>query len=259
MDLTTIIGFLAGAMVFGTAMVAGGNIKAYIDIPSVLITGGGMTVAMVIGTPSSTLKGFMKVLKTAFIHKQVDTLALIGRLVRFGEIARRDGILALEGALSEDDDEFLVRGIQMAVDGADPDFINKTMAAEVESMEVRHKNGQKMFESLGMYAPAFGLIGTLIGLIVMLGRLNDPSKVGSGMATALITTFYGAMAANFIWLPIADKLAARNKEELLVKEIIMQGVMSIQSGDNPRVVEQKLKIYLSPPQRHQEFVKRIGR
>jgi chemotaxis protein MotA len=257
MDLTTILGLLIGTFIFATAIMTRGDLPAFISIPSILITFGGAVCAMVIATPMKRLKKIVTILRKAFIHSPADPIMLISRLVRFGEIARRDGILALEGALSKDDDEFLVRGIQMAVDGSDPEFIYKAMSTELEVLEDRHKVGRKMFEALGAYAPAFGMIGTLIGLILMLRHLDDPSKIGPGMAVALITTLYGVMGANFVFLPLAEKLEARTKEELLVKEIIMQGVMAIQSGDNPRVVEQKLKIFLPPQLREHTFLKKI--
>ncbi len=257
MDVTTILGLVAGIFILGMALSSGGNIGAFVNPASMLITFGGAFCAAIIATPLSRLKTIVGVTRKTFFHRPADTMSLIGRLVRFGEIARRDGILALEGALADDDDAFLVKGIQMAVDGSDPEFINKTMSTEIEALEDRHINGRKMFEALATYAPAFGMIGTLIGLIMMLQNLQDPSTVGPGMAVALLTTFYGALSANLIFMPIADKLAARSKEELLVKEIVMQGVMSIQSGDNPRVVEQKLKIFLAPRFREHEFIKRV--
>lgn len=256
MDLTTILGLLVGVFILSTAILARGEIGIFINIPSVLITFGGAICAMAIASPLSRLKGIVAVTRKAFFHSPTDPIELIGRLVRFGEIARRDGILALESAIGDDDDSFLVKGVQMAVDGSDPEFIYKSMSSELEALESRHRNGQKIFEALGTYAPAFGMIGTLIGLIMMLKNLDDPSAIGPGMAVALLTTLYGAIGANLVFLPITDKLVQRTKEEMLIKEIIMQGVMSIQSGDNPRVVEQKLKIFLPPALREQEFLKR---
>lgn len=259
MDMTTILGLVIGLFIMVMAITSGdSSIRTFASVPAVLITFGGATCAMIIGTPFSRLRKLLTVTRNAFFFTPSNPTALIGRLVRFGEIARRDGILALEGALAPDDDEFLVKGIQMAVDGSDPEFIFKTMSTELDILEERHRMGRKIFESLGAYAPAFGMIGTLIGLIMMLTNLQDPDAIGPGMAVALITTLYGAVGANFVFLPLADKLESRTKEELLVKEIIMQGVMSIQSGDNPRIVEQKLKIFLAPSMREQEYSKKPG-
>ena len=166
--------------------------------------------------------------------------------MKFAEIARRDGILSLESMTGTIQDKFIVKGIQMAVDGTDPELIEQILEGELDSLASRHAEGRLLFETLGKYGPAFGMIGTVIGLIIMLKHMEDVSKIGSGMAVALITTLYGAVTANLICLPIADKLRLRSKEEMLMKQIIIKGVMSIQSGDNPRIVEQKLKTFLPP-------------
>jgi len=165
-------------------------------------------------------------------------------LVKYAEIARRDGILALENVTSKISDPFLISGIQMAVDGTDPDLIETIMSNDLEAVQSRHAEGKALFDNAGKYAPAFGMIGTLIGLVVMLRNMSDPSAIGPAMAVALITTFYGALVANVFALPMAEKLALRSREEILLKQIIIKGVMSIQSGDNPRIVEQKLRTFL---------------
>ncbi|MHC4350826.1 MAG: motility protein A, partial [Planctomycetota bacterium] len=166
--------------------------------------------------------------------------------VELAEVARRDGILALEGMISEMQDDFLVRGIQMAVDGTDPEVIQAVMETELENLLERHENGKGMLDAMGRYAPAFGMIGTLIGLVAMLQNMDDPSKIGAGMAAALLTTLYGALLANIVFMPMADKLGRRTNEEALAKTIIINGVMAIQSGDNPRTVESKLVTFLPP-------------
>jgi len=176
---------------------------------------------------------------------------LIDDLVGYAEIARRDGILSLENATKDAEDAFIVKGIQMAVDGTDPELIEQIMNNELEAIATRHDRGKGVFDSIGRYAPAYGMIGTLVGLVIMLMNMDDPSKIGPGMAMALLTTLYGSMFANMFALPIADKLGARNDEELLFKTIIIKGVMSIQSGDNPRIVEQKLKTFLPPGLRNE--------
>jgi chemotaxis protein MotA len=171
-------------------------------------------------------------------------MELIKDLVSYAEVARRDGILSLENVIADVKDPFIVSGIQMAVDGTDPDLIEQIMIGELETVAARHESGKAMFDNIGKYAPAFGMIGTLVGLVIMLQNMDDPDSIGPAMAVALLTTLYGSMLANLFALPIADKLAKRSEDELLVKSIVIKGVMSIQSGDNPRVVEQKLKSFL---------------
>ena len=163
--------------------------------------------------------------------------------------ARRDGILALENMTDQIEDAFVVTGIQMAVDGTDPEIIQTIMETELENLIERHDAGRGLLEAMGRYAPAYGMIGTLIGLVAMLSNMDDPSAIGAGMAAALLTTLYGAMMANVVFLPLSDKLAKRTSEEVLVKTIIVQGVMAIQSGDNPRNVETKLRTFLPPSDR----------
>jgi len=199
--------------------------------------------------PLSRLLKVFSVLKNAFFTKRRSPLEIIEKLVQFGEIARRDGILALENVIDEIDDRFLVKGIQMAVDGSDPEVIQEAMRTELEYLQNRHAEGKAIFDGFAKYAPAFGMIGTLIGLIGMLANLSDPDSIAPNMAVALITTLYGAILANLFAMPLAEKLDARTKEEVLIKELIIQGVMAIQSGDNPKVVEQKLKIFLPPSMR----------
>jgi len=187
-----------------------------------------------------------KFFSKALMNKEQSVSELIDQLVGFAEIARRDGILSLENAAREVEDPFIVQGIQMAVDGTDPELIEAIMDNELEAIDDRHEQGKAIFDSMGKYAPAYGMIGTLVGLVIMLMNMDDPSAIGPAMAVALITTLYGSMFANMFALPIADKLSVRNNEELLFKTIIIKGVMSIQSGDNPRIVEQKLKTFLPP-------------
>jgi chemotaxis protein MotA len=184
--------------------------------------------------------------------KNQDVVQLIKQLVELAEVARRDGILALENMTEKVDDEFLVSGIQMAVDGTDPEVIRTVMETELENLIERHETSKGLLDAIGKYAPAFGMIGTLIGLVAMLSNMDDPSKIGSGMAAALLTTLYGALIANLAVLPMADKLALRSSEEVLAKSIIIQGVMSIQAGDNPRNVFSKLMTFVPPAQRVSE-------
>ena len=249
MDLGTLIGFVIGSslVLFGimTPDLKVENVIAFIDIPSLFMVAGGALGAMVISIPLGVVKNMPGVLGKALFYKATSPLELIDRMVHFAEVARRDGILALEGVTEDIQDEYLVKGIQLAVDGTDPELIVNIMTTELENLETRHSEGKKMFDLMTKYAPAWGMIGTVVGLILMLKDM-DPSSIGPNMAIALVTTFYGAVAANLLVGPIGDKLALRNAEEILTKQIILKGVMAIQTGDNPRIVDQKLRIFLPP-------------
>ncbi len=251
MDLGTIVGVLLGVLLVGWAIVAGGSPGAYVDIPSVLIVIGGAIASTLIAIPMARIKNVVGVVRKTLMHKSASPQKLIDDLVSYAEIARRDGILSLESYCKDIEDPFIVRGIQMAVDGTDPELIEQILNTELDNLADRHSEGKAIFDMMGKYAPAFGMIGTLVGLIAMLANMSDPSNIGAGMAVALITTLYGAMLSNMVLLPMADKLAKRSAEEILLKTIIIKGVMAIQSGDNPRVVEQKLKTFLPPSQRNE--------
>jgi chemotaxis protein MotA len=249
MDLATIIGYLLG-FAFLILGIGFSRLPAFIDVPSILIVGGGTVGAVFISLPLERIKPIITVLRQALFHQAGSPNELIKRMVEFAEIARRDGILALENVTENIQDEFLVKGIQLAVDGTDPDLIENIMLTELDTMQERHMNGKKIFDLLTKYAPAWGMIGTLIGLIKMLAQgMEDPNALTAGMAVALITTMYGSICSNFLFGPIADKLQIRSDEEMLQKQIVMKGVMSIQQGDNPRIVDQKLRIFLPPAER----------
>lgn len=247
MDVATIIGSILGwLLIVGSILIGPVSIKAYFDLPSVFIVFGGALGATLVGFPLARIKQLPSVAMKAVTIKETVPKELIKTIVGYAEVARRDGILSLESLTADMDDEFIVRGIQMAVDGTDPELIEQIMEAELENQMVRHATGKSLFEALGKYAPAFGMIGTLIGLVAMLANMTDPAAIGKGMAAALLTTLYGACVANLLFLPIADKLGQRAADEVLIKTIIIQGVMSIQSGDNPRIVEQKLLTFIPP-------------
>ncbi len=249
MDLGLLLGFLGTWVLILWAMISGGDIGWFIDPPSVVLVVGGSATVLMMAFPLRHVTKIHKTILKAFFHKASSPEKLIEDLVSFAEIARRDGILSLEGAIKEIDDPFVVSGIQMAVDGTDPELIEQVMESELDSLIERHETSRGLMDTLGKYAPAFGMIGTLVGLVVMLQNMDDPSKIGPGMAIALLTTMYGAIIANAVAMPISDRLARRSAEEVLQKTIVIKGVMAIQSGDNPRVVEQKLKTYLPPTDR----------
>ena len=252
MDLGTIVGILMGCSLIAWAVISGGNIKIFLDAPSFLITIGGGFSATMVAFPLPIFKNLISIASKAMSHKATSLASLIDEMVSYATVARRDGILSLEALTRDIEDPFLLRGIQMAVDGTDPELIEQIMLNEIDGLDDRHNTGIQLFKALGTYFPAFGMIGTLVGLVAMLANLEDPDSIGKGMAVALLTTLYGAFVANLFVLPIADKLARRHAEEMLVKSVVVKGVMSIQSGDNPRIVEQKLKTFLPPAERRME-------
>lgn len=249
MDIGILIGFIGTWALIGWAMLAGGKISVYIDVPSLILVVGTCTTVIFFAYPIGNVKSLVGVVKKAFFFKAFDLEKVIADMVSFAEIARRDGILSLEAAVKEIEDDFIVQGIQMAVDGTDPELIEQIMETDLENLVERHEVGKAMIDGIVKYAPAFGMIGTLVGLVAMLSDLSDPSSIGAGMAVALLTTMYGAMVANAVGGPIADRLSVRSSEEVLYKTIIIKGVMSIQQGDNPRVVESKLSTFLPPSMR----------
>jgi len=244
MDIATIIGMAGGTGLLLWAILGKSDLGAFMDGGSVAIVMGGAVAAAMVSFPLKNILGMAKVVKNCFFTKSKDPDLLIGDMVKYAEIARRDGILSLENVTADIDDPFVVSGIQMAVDGTDPELIEQIMMNDLETIEARHSEGKALFDNIGKYAPAFGMIGTLVGLVIMLQNMSDPGAIGPAMAVALLTTMYGAVVANLFALPMADKLGLRSREELMMKLIVIKGVMAIQSGDNPRIVEQKLKTFL---------------
>jgi len=251
MDIATLIGIISGIclIIYGMFAATKGDLTIFGNMASLAIVIGGAITAVLTSSPMKEVVAMGKVMKNAFLHKTTDPSQLIKDLVRYAELARRDGILALEGVAQEVDNDFLVKALQLAVDGTEPELIDSILNTEIEYIKKRHENGKKIADLFGKYAPAFGMIGTLIGLVAMLSSLDDVKTIGPKMAVAIITTLYGAMIANMIFLPISDKLETRSKEEMMVLELIVRGVMSIQQGDNPRIVQQKLSIILPPGER----------
>lgn len=249
MDLTTIIGTVLGFLLIILAITAEGSLLTFWSLSSILIVVGGIIASTLINYPLAYVISVIKVVKIAFKGDMNQPVEVIQLLVRLAEKARREGLLALESESESIEDEFLKNGIQMIVDGTDPELVRSILETEINMMEDRHKVGAGIFDAMGASAPAFGMIGTLIGLILMLKNLNDPSTLGPGMALALITTFYGSALANLIFIPIAGKLKLRSKEEILNRAIAIEGILSIQAGENPRIVSEKMKAYLDPEDR----------
>lgn len=247
MDLSTLIGLLSGIffMVFPIVM-QGGD---FIDPGSVLITVGGGIASTLISYRLSEIKKIAKVVRNAFSGKESSPSETIRLLVDLSQKARREGLLALESDQDRIEDEYIRQSLQLIVDGVEPETIRESMSLELENLEARHAKGQGLFKTMGSMFPAWGMIGTLIGLVQLLGQMDDPEAIGPAMAIALITTFYGSVLANFVCIPIANKLGLKSKEEIQVKEMIIEGILSIQAGENPRIMEYKLKTFLSPEQK----------
>ncbi|MDP6445157.1 MAG: motility protein A [Pirellulaceae bacterium] len=247
MDIASLVGLLlAFGLIIGSIAMGQAPFSAFIDVPSGLVVIGGAIAAALIAFPLKDFLTVPMVVKKVMLNKAPDCNALIEQIVSLAETARRDGLLALEGRMDDIEDPFIKMGIQMAVDGTRPEVIEDIMRTEIASAGTRHKNGKGLMDQMGRFAPAYGMIGTLMGLIMMLSDMSDPSGIGAGMAVALITTLYGAIVANVIFIPFAEKLGFINKQELTAMEITLRGVMAIQSGENPRVIEQKLATFLPP-------------
>ncbi len=250
MDIASLIGVLAAfGLIIGSIIIGGGSFNSFIDIPSGMVVIGGAIAAALISFPLKKMIGAPMVAKKVLLNKQEDVRDLIEQLVGLAETARRDGLLALESQLDEVKSDFIKLGVQMAVDGTRPEVIEDILRTDVEALSNRHREGKAVMDQLGRFAPAYGMIGTLMGLIMMLSNMDDPSSIGAGMAVALITTLYGAIVSNVIFLPFAEKLGFLDKQEKVALEVVIRGIMAIQSGENPRVIEQKLNTFLPPKMR----------
>ncbi|MBI1390331.1 MAG: motility protein A [bacterium] len=249
MDLSTVVGIVLAWGLIMASIIAGGAPGAFIDIPSALTVIGGTFALTLVNYPIPAVLGLGGVLKNAFFNKPVSPLDMVSTLVSFAERARREGILALEGSMDEIEDEFVATGLRLAVDGVEPELIKDILQTELAFIEDRHKGGREVLDFMASIAPAMGMIGTLMGLVQMLKNLSDPNAIGPSMALALLTTMYGALIANCFCIPVSGKLKVRTAEEILLKEVAIEGVMSIQAGDNPRILEQKLLAFLAPSMR----------
>ena len=247
MDIATIVGFIAAITCLMVGI--GSNLNSMLDAPSAIIVGGGTIAAAMIANPLQEVVGLVGVYKNAILTSVPVPTELIERIVGFAETARREGILALEQAIEDGDDTFLSGGVRLAVDGTEPDLIMDILETELSFIQERHQLGQDIISNMANAAPAFGMIGTLIGLVIMLKNMDDPAAIGPGMAIALLTTMYGAIISNIFFGPIAQKLKTYSNKEVLAKRMIIEGIMSIQSGDNPRIVEHKLSVFLAPKMR----------
>lgn len=238
-------------MVITTAIVVGGGWQIFIHLPSMAITIGGMLCATLIHFSLPQLLAIFSVVKKTIVTKIPPQSELIQRMVNFAAINRRDGALALEQEIPTIRDLFFVKGMQMLVDGQDAEMIRDLLSLEIQYLQERHSTGKKILEFMGAAAPAFGMIGTLIGLVQMLRNLESPDSIGAGMAVALLTTFYGALTANLVFIPLAGKLGIYSKAETTSKEMIVEGVCAIAEGDNPTTVREKMQAFISQSRREE--------
>ncbi len=251
MDLASILGYSSGiffiimtillAVKFNLALLIG-----YADAPSVMCTIGGTIASTLIAYPLARLTSAFKAVKHVLKSSKYDPGQIIENIIALANVARKEGILALEEAALNMDDQFLKKGIMLIVDGTDPELVRNILETELSYIETRHKEIQGTWEFMASMGPAWGMIGTLIGLVNMLNSMSDPASLGPNMAVALITTFYGTILANYICTPTANKLKIVGGEEILLKEVMIEGMLSIQAGENPRIIEEKLKSFLAP-------------
>ena len=258
MDLASIIGLVVGIVLIVFSIVFNEttlgfdfvNINAFLHFPSAIITFGGTITCLI--TMSKSLGGFFSSLKSITLALKVrdfDEEATIKQIIELSNIARKEGLLSLEEVAGSIDDDFIKKGILLIVDGTDPELVSGILQTELEAIEARHSRTIQFWTDMAAMGPAWGMIGTLIGLINMLKSLDDPSSIGPSMSVALITTLYGSLLANWLATPIATKLKDNSQKELTTKEVMVEGLLSIQAGENPRVIEEKLKSYLSPENR----------
>ena len=252
MDIASLIGLIFGfsMMMFGIISTAGiGGVPNYIDPASALITFGGALGATLCSFSLQDFLGGLKSIKLIFKTPAINITEMISKIIDLSNVARKEGLLSLEEAAADLDEAFLKKGILLIVDGTDPDLVRAIMETELVSVEGRHKKLINFWDVLASMGPAWGMIGTLIGLIDMLNKMQDASSIGPAMAVALITTMYGSILANWLCIPISNKLKADNEAEMMLKEVMIEGLLSIQAGENPRVIEEKLKSFLAPKDR----------
>ncbi|MEN9359164.1 MAG: hypothetical protein RL095_699 [Verrucomicrobiota bacterium] len=256
MDKGATLGFIFGSLAFLWAMCNNhGHIepenlkKMFWDFEAVVIVLFGTTAALFMSFRGDQVGSFMKVTSKVFINTPPDMKATFEKIMEFGVLARRDGVLALEEKIADIKDPFMAKGFRMLVDGAASEAVEHSLSEEIETFEKRQEGNHKMWERVGYFGPSLGMVGTLIGLVKMLANLNDPSKIGGGMAVALLTTFYGALMANFIAIPFECKLQQRTLEEVNYREMVKAGVMAILAGESPRQLNEKMLLFIKPADR----------
>ena len=251
MDIATVIGTLAGFGCVVFAIMSGGSTAMFVNLPSLGITVGGMICSTLIHFSLGQVLNIMAIVKKTLLHQLPGNNEVIQNMVNYSAVNRRDGALALEKFLPDLNDTFLIMGLRMVIDGQSEESMENQLSMEIQYLQERHAEGKKILEFMGASAPAFGMIGTLIGLVQMLGSLSSPDQIGLGMATALITTFYGAILANLVFIPLAGKLGMRSKGEALMREMVLEGLLGIVRGEAPTVVRERMQAFLSHKNREE--------
>lgn len=250
MDLTTILGLVIGiGALLVSVVLEGGHLASLISVPAFVVIFGGTIGATAIGFTLEELKTVPTLMRIAFRDEKHDVGSLISTLVSFAEKARREGLLALEEDLNAIEDKFLKKGMQLVIDGTDAELVRSIMETELAFIQERHHKGASIFDAAGGYAPTMGIIGTVMGLVHVLGNLSDTESLGPAISTAFLATLYGIFSANIFFLPLAGKLKNRSAHQVLVYEVTLEGILSVQAGDNPRIVEEKLEAFLAPTKR----------
>ncbi len=250
MDLSTLGGLLlaVGALV-GSLLMDGGELKSLWSASALTLIIGGTVGATAVSFPLEDLRQLPRLLIKSFTGAREDAMASIDTIVSLVEKARREGLLTLQNETPKLNDPFMIRGIELVVDGTDPQAVRSILETDIAFMEKRHRSGASILETAGGFAPTMGIIGTVMGLVHVLGNLSEPDKMGPAIAVAFLATFYGIFTANVFWLPLANKLKARSADEILLRELVLEGVLSLQAGESPRIVREKLEVFLSPKQK----------
>jgi len=247
MDIATILGIvLAFGAILVSVLIEGGGLGQFVNMPAIIIVIGGTLGATILSYPLKQILGLPGVMKHAFMFKESDAVAVMRQIVEYARKARREGILALEQDAHNTDNQFLRLGIQLVVDGTPAELVREILETEISSMRKRHGVGESIFSTLGGFAPTLGILGTVMGLVNMLARLNEPGEMGHAIAAAFCATLYGVGIANLVFLPIGNKLKMRSHHEAALYELIIEGVLALQEGDNPRVVQSKMEAFLPP-------------
>ena len=260
MDFATIIGFIAGLGLIVTAIIGrvgfAGFMDSFMDAPSIAITLGGTFAATMVNYSFHELVSVFAIAKKVFTQKDEDAIGIIDKIVNLTKKARTESVLAIEQDIKELPNPFLRHGFSLVMANIDVDTIRTELETEITFLQERHKLGQEIFMTMGTFAPAFGMLGTIMGLIMMLAKLEDQSAIAGGMAVALITTLYGALLANLIFLPVSGKLKRKSEDEVLVKEIIIEGIISMKNGEIPSIIKSKLEAYLPPKKRERKVIEK---
>lgn len=250
MDLPLVLGFLLAIMsLAGGFMMDGGHLGALFKHTAAIIVFGGTIGATAISYSLGELKNVPKLFKIALFPKELEPAQVIDLVVSLADEARREGLLYLENRLDEIDDQFLRKGVQLVVDGTDPELVRSIMEVELFAIEERHHIGSSIFETAGGYAPTMGIIGTVMGLVHVLGNMNDPNSLGPAIAVAFMATLYGIGSANVLWLPLGAKLANLSKKETHLRQLMIEGIVSLQAGYNPILIRERLSAFLNPNNR----------